>query len=1514
MLSRLTSFKLHLIFLFLLTNFSLHAQSIEPPTAKKEPHITIIHGDTLRDDYFWLRKKGDYEVINYLSAENGYVQRMTKSGDWAREKLFQEIKSRVDLNDTSFPVKRDNYFYYRRYEADSDYEIYCRKKGSMSAEEEVLLDVNQLAKGMGYVSVRTTVSPDHHKLAYQVDYTGGGKTTVYIKDLVTAEVINDEVHRVADFTWFNDSETFAYTVRDTTNRSYLAKIHKVGNDVKNDRILFEEVDKSYSVSIGKTTSKEYFLLSTSVNGSSEYHFMPADDPAAELVKFSTRANERVYGLNHYKGDDHFYIYKNFPNKNYNISRVPVNKTEEQNWEEFYPANDTIPLSSYSMSDEFLVLHQKISGLDQFKVVDRKTNESYSIEFPDAAYVAGGSINLEYGPNIFIYSYSSLSNPGGIYQYDLRTKESKLLKESTVHNYNSDDYTTARIYAEAKDGTKVPISLVYKNDLNRNGNNPLLLKGYGSYGSTYSASFDYFDLSLLERGFVLAIAHVRGGGEYGFKWYDEGRLFNKMNTFTDFIAVTEHLINQRYTNANRLIIEGGSAGGLLMGAVLNMRPELYKGAIVNVPFVDVINTMLDETIPLTTFEYKEWGNPNKQEYYEYMKSYSPYDNIKAQDYPAMLVQGGYNDLNVAYWEPAKYVAKLRANKTDSNPLYLKTSMSAGHGLTSGRFNGMKQRAFEMAFMLNVLGMDTGYGTIRGVVKDHEGEPMPFVNVFVEGTTRGTTTNSSGEYALDLKNGDYNLIFSHVAYNNISEKVQVSGEIDLNVEMQSDAIMLKDIVVRENYTDPAYEIIKAAIDKRKDYLRAVDGFSADVYMKSFDRLDEIPDKLPAFLPKEDMPDSTDLGLVYLSESLSELYKKQPDEVKEVMISSKVGGWSQGYSWNQAGQIDFNFYQNRVEIGDLAARGIVSPVATNAMMFYQYEYLGEVEKQGSRVNKIKVIPRRRNDPVFAGNIYIAEDTWNVVGVDMILTNRQVEFYDTLYVEQDYVKVKEGLWMPLMLKTFSKIKIFGFAGSTNNIISYKNYEVNPEFPPRFFNNEIFKIDEDANKKDSVYWLENRPVVLTDEEIRYYSKSDSTERLRQSEHYLDSLDRRRNKLKINDILTGYNRINRHKKHYTYYSGLLEMFQFNTVEGLVVNMNWRFYKGDWMKLDKQNIFISANLRYGFSNERWNGSLMVRKILNPMKFQRLSFSGGRSIAQLNNSNPITPFINTSYSLLKRDNFMKIYGKDFGQVIYNQEVTNGIMLTSSLAYENREALTNTTDYSFVSNKEDRMYTSNNPLRPFDDTPQFDDHQALVLNLKAKISIKQKFATHPYRKIIYGSKYPTLTLNYRKGIKALGSDVNYDFASLTIGDNLDFGLLGKSSYDVTYGGFINNKSVPFIDYKHFRGNQTIFLNKQEHWGRDRAVLNAFHSLDYYAHSTNGSYLEAHYEHHFNGFLINKFPLLRRSKFQTLGGINFLKTGNFEHVEVVFGIENILKVMRVDFFTSYNDINDDAYGFRLWFGLGSL
>lgn len=1505
--------------LFVISPIFAISQFIEPPKAKKEKHITIMHGDTLVDNYHWLRQKDNYEVINHLSQENGYTQRMMKRTEWSQEKLFEELRSRMDEDYTSYPAKKDDFYYYSRYEKDKNYAIYCRKKGSLNAQEEIILDVNQLAEGLGYISVMTTVSPDHKWLAYRIDYTGGGKTSLYFKNLNTGEIVNDEVHRVGSILWFNDSKTIAYTRLDTTNRNYIVLAHEIGTKVQKDRILYEEEDKTFSISLGKTVSKDYLLVYSQARLTAEMRFMDANDPKSPLKVFSPRVSGEDYSVEHIEGDSFFHVVKFFPSKNGSVLITPLDRTLKDHWVEKIPSREDVRIQGFSASKDYLVLTERKNGKASFNVISRTDSSSYKIDFGNGSYMVSGSIQHEYGPEFFHYNYSTMVDPGGLYSFNLDTRETKLLKATEVNNYNKEDFETHRIFATASDGTEVPITVAHKKGIILNGENPLVLDGYGAYGAPTEAYFVENYISLLERGFVVAIAHIRGGGDLGYEWYEQGKLLNKKNTFTDFITCAEKLMEAGYTNNEKIVIKGGSAGGLTMGAVVNMRPDLFKAAVLNVPFVDVINTMMDEKLPLTTFEYTEWGNPDDSIYYHYMKSYSPYDNIRAQDYPIMLVQGGYNDRQVGYWEPAKFVAKLREFKTDNNPLLLKIHMSGAHGLSSGRYNGLKNKAFEQMFILDALGMDVGYGIVSGKVTNEIGEPMPYVNVIIEGSTSGTVTNNDGEYFLELKEGQYNLLFSHVAYKVQKKSVSAGGEIQLDVTMEPEDLMLRQVVVSDNYTDPAYEIIKNAIDKRKDYLRQVNSFSSDVYMKSFDRLDEIPEKLPAFLPKEDLPDSSDLGLIYLSESVSRLHKQFPDDIKEVMISSKVGGWSQGYSWNRAGEFEINMYENLVQIGDLAARGIVSPVASNALLFYQYEYLGEVEKSGSRVSKIKVIPRRRNDPVFSGDIYIAEDTWNVVGADFILTNRQIEFYDTLYMELDYVKVNEGLWMPSLIKSFSHIKIFGFAGSTNNIISYKNYDVDPDFGPKFFNNEIFKIDKEANKKDSVYWEDNRPVKLTDEEKVYYYKKDSLEELRNSPEYLDSLDRKRNKFKVTDLISGYNYYNRHDKRYYYFDGLLESVQFNTVEGLVLSSSMRFRKTDWWEFDEKNYSLDATLRYGFANQRLNGTLSFSKQLDRSRFESIYAIAGRTVDQINSTNPISDLVNAGYSLLLRQNYMKLYGKNFGLLSYQREIINGLYFRINSQYEDREALVNNTNYAFVSENENRRYTSNDPLAPvIGESPEmaaFDPYQAWSINASLRIRFKQKYATRPFGKTIYGSKYPSVTIDYRKGIPALGSDVNYDFASVTVGDDFDFGLFGKSSFDIIAGGFLNTSEVPFIDFRHFSGNQTIFLNRQEVWGYNRSPLKTFHLLDYFTYSTTDAFLEAHYEHHFNGFLVNKIPLLRRLKWQALGGVNFLRlsSGN-QHLEIFGGFENVFKVARIDLVAGYSDLEDFQTGIRIWFGIGQL
>jgi oligopeptidase B len=696
-----------LVFLFSsgFTGCKMATEKPEPPVAEKIPKQLTIHGDTRVDDYYWLNERDNPEVIAYLTAENEYKDAVIKHTESFQKKLYDEIVGRIKKTDMSVPYKERGYYYYSRYEEGGEYPIYCRKKGSMEAEEEILLNVNEMAKGHAYYSVAGySVSTNNNLIAFGVDTVSRRKYTIHFKNLKTGEILADKIPVTSGrAAWANDNKTVFYTLKDDeTLRSYKIMKHVLGTDTSSDKEVFEEKDVTFSTYVYKTKSEKYMLIGSGSTLSSEYRFLDANNPDGKFKIIQPREKDLLYDVDHYK--DKFYILTNYKAKNFRLMATPVNRTTKGNWKEVIPHRDDVLLQEFDIFKDFLVVNERIKGLPNLRIMRWDKKGEHYLDFGEETYTAYIDYNPEFDTDVLRYGYTSLTTPSSIFDYNMNTKEKTLLKQQeVVGDFDSDNYHAERLYATARDGTKVPISLVYRKGLEKNGDNPLLLYGYGSYGATMNASFSSVRLSLLDRGFVYAIAHIRGGQEMGRYWYEEGKLLKKKNTFTDFIDCAEHLIAEKFTNPGKLFAQGASAGGLLMGAVVNMRPDLFKGVMAGVPYVDVITTMLDPNIPLTTGEYDEWGDPNKKEYYDYMLSYSPYDNVEAKDYPAMLVTTGLHDSQVQYFEPAKWVAKIRAMKTDDNIMILDTDMESGHGGASGRFRRYKRTALQYAFFLDLLGI-------------------------------------------------------------------------------------------------------------------------------------------------------------------------------------------------------------------------------------------------------------------------------------------------------------------------------------------------------------------------------------------------------------------------------------------------------------------------------------------------------------------------------------------------------------------------------------------------------------------------------------------------------------------------------------------------------------------------------------------------------------------------------------------------------------------------------------------
>ncbi len=676
------------------------------PKAKKIEKKLEIFGDTRIDNYYWLNDRENQDVIDYLNAENDYLKENLKHTKKFQEDLFEEMKSRIKEDDESVPYKKNGYYYITKFKKGNEYPIYIRKKDNLEAEENVMFDVNIMAKDYSYYQLGgISISSNNNIAAYGVDTVSRRIYTIYFKNLKTGELYNDVIEgTTGGCTWANDNKTVFYTRKDEkTLRSFKIFKHVLGTPSKDDVEIYHEEDDTFSTFVYKTKSKKFIVIGSSHSISSEYRILNANTPDGEFKIFQKREMNHEYSFGHYNGE--FYIHTNLNAQNFRLMKTSEDKTEKENWTEFIAHREDVMLEGLEIFKDYFVLEERENGLNKIRIQSWDRKIDYYLPFEEEAYSAGVGSNPEFDSEVLRYGYNSLTTPSSLIEFNMKTKEQVVLKEQEVlGDFKKENYASERVWATANDGTKVPVTMVYRKDMKKDGKSPLLLYAYGSYGHTIDPYFSSIRLSLLDRGFTYAIAHIRGGQYLGRKWYDDGKMLKKKNTFTDFINVAEFLIEKKYTSPEHLYAMGGSAGGLLMGAVINMKPEIFNGVVSAVPFVDVVTTMLDDSIPLTTGEYDEWGNPNIEEYYYYMKSYSPYDNIEAKEYPNMLVTTGLHDSQVQYWEPAKWVALLRELKTDNNKLFLHTDMETGHGGASGRFESLKEVALEYAFLFDLEGIN------------------------------------------------------------------------------------------------------------------------------------------------------------------------------------------------------------------------------------------------------------------------------------------------------------------------------------------------------------------------------------------------------------------------------------------------------------------------------------------------------------------------------------------------------------------------------------------------------------------------------------------------------------------------------------------------------------------------------------------------------------------------------------------------------------------------------------------
>ena len=796
-------------------------------------------------------------------------------------------------------------------------------------------------------------------------------------------------------------------------------------------------------------------------------------------------------------------------------------------------------------------------------------------------------------------------------------------------------------------------------------------------------------------------------------------------------------------------------------------------------------------------------------------------------------------------------------------------------------------------------------VSGKITDEKNQALSFSSVLVKGSTQGTNANADGFYSLKLAPGTYELIFQYVGYKKKVEKIVVEGNTIKNVSLSPESYELKEVVIKDG-EDPAYAVIRAAIKKRKFYLNEVNAFTCKAYIKGLQRLKDFPKKMVKLINAMNSGgekiDSTLLGVVYLSESETKYHYRKPNDEKEIMYSSRVSGDNKAFSFNQVSDMKFSVYENLITLDGLSDRPFISPINENALLSYRYKLLGTTFEDGKMLNKIEITPKRKTDPCFRGIIYIQENTWRVHSADVYLTkDAKIDFVDTLHIKQLNAPVNDSIWMPTGLNMTFNFKVFGFVGDGYFNAVFSDYDMNPVFPKKFFKNEVLKVEDGANKKDTGYWKESRPVPLTYEEQADYRKKDSIGAIKNTDRYKDSIDRKGNKLTLNDLILGYSYNKTAKQFSLNTSGLLTSgVQYNTIEGInasiKVNMTKRYE-------DRRSHDLATTVRYGFSNYLWGGTANWKYVFKPEKFESVNVKVGTTAQQFNGNDPINATMNTSYTLFDNENFMKLYKKSYASFGYRKELINGLIVNFNTEYAERSSLRNTAFDLWVDNKT-KLFTSNDPLRPNTDDSSFAVNNSFIVELGFSIRFKQKYYTRPHQKIIVGSKFPIINVQYTKAIPGLNTKADYDLAKMVIDDNIKLGLFGTFAYRLKGGYFLTSKYVEFMDYKHFDGNQTILANND--------YLNSFKLLPYYTYSTKNWYAEAHAEHHFNGFIFNKVPLLKKYRIQEVVGGHVLFNDKLDqYYEINFGIEHILQIIRIDYILGYGPNGAFNQGFVIGLGL---
>ena len=1486
----------YLLFLFLFSFSSLIAQEKEYPVAIKRPHSIILHKDTVRQPYFWMKEKNTPEIVNYLEEENFYTERKMKPHAILQKKIFEEMRSMIKEDTKTRYTKNDNYYYYQRSVSDKEYPILCRKKGDTTANEQVYFDINKVASEIGYFNlVSPSIFKNNQLFVYIAVTDGGDFGRMYIKDLEKDTFLLDQISNVSSFRLMEDNQHIIYKKRDANNLlGNQLYVHKIGSDTLTDIKLFSSTKKSESLSFYISESKKYLILTLSTFNRTEQVLVldlekGFGSPFVEV--FKGRDIIRYY-INHIEGES-FVVYTNENAPNFQIKNV--NLLTDKKEKIILPEDKYGELNNLMYKNDYLLYSHSTKGVNRLSFMNTKTKAVKSIPIIDSAGVMNFADLMEKDSTHFEFTFSSMKTIAATYRYDLVRDSFYIVERDSFDFFKETDYVTERVWTLSRDGEKVPVDLIYPKGFKKDGSHPMYLTGYGCYGNNLDPTFQFLSTFYLKRGFAFGIVHVRGESFLGQNWHRSGMLDWKKNTFNDFEDATRYLIKEKYTSPKRVVAQGGSAGGMLMGAIANQAPELYGAIIADVPFVNTLEDMQDTLWPNIKMHFEEIGNPFKKMEYEYIKSYSPLHNIKKQAYPPMLVTAGYNDSRVPYWSPAQYVARLREMKIDTNLLLLKTEMGSGHFGGSGRYTAMKEYAFKIAFMLQALGIQENYLQIKGQIIDENNRPITYANIQVQGTDETTTTDYNGEFNFEIR-ATTNLpvlLIEAVGFKNkrfvFDQKTRIKG---LKITLVSNSKLLKTIVIDKS-KNFANEVIKKA-NKRKDYYdRLIDNYSVNIYHKSVGQLDSVPKNIELLGIKVIKIENDSLkGIVFMSESVAKYEFKKPDLFKEEVLSSRVVGDKSKIDQNRNYSHQYNFYQDLIEIFGLEKR-FVSPIADGSMFIYKYKYLTEFYDGNDLVYVIKVEPRNLSEAAFSGNIFIRDKTFDIHSLDLYLTKRTGISMDTVRFIIQNKLINDSISLPKTAHIEAKDKFLNIKMTRRMDAKYYNYEVNKVFPKKYFDKQVYRVQEGVNKKDSVYWKENRKIILSDKEMDFENRRKKmldTMKIGGNKDTVRSKSSTISNFFQNLFLSGYSYQYKNKSTFSIESALSKI-RYNTVEGFSKTILAKYYKPIFDSIDstliKSHTFQNPH-RYGFASKKYFGALDYQ-FDNYSNQQTFNVTLGDFIFQYNANDPIDPFVNGLYSLVDKRNYMKLYGKQFVKFIFSDQLLSGPFVKLSAEFAHRYALQNHDSLTWI--KKTSHFTSNNPLNPFNDQLSFVDNNILKLSFSGSYKIGERYEIIFKQRNSLGSKYPRINWLIEQGI---GNTFNYTQFELSLDQTIRLGYWGKFSFDFHGGTFLNKKEMNFIDYKHFNGNQTLFLKNGIN-AASNANFNYFNALNYYDFSTNDSYLELHVQHRFLGVLLNKIPLIKRLNFSELVGINAVYTSNNrKYQEIYFGIENI-KALRIDFVAPY-------------------